>query len=171
MTAARVPLRNRTHLSAAMVIVLTILVLLFLTNCHRETEEEKIRNVITSIQKAVREKDRGAVLGHLSKTYRDQQGNTYDGVKGLLLFFFMKHQRVNAYVPNLDISVVDRSAQVSFQAVLTGAGGDNAATGSGLLPDALGVYTFAVVMQKESGTWKVASAKWERVNEGQLPKE
>jgi hypothetical protein len=162
-------MENRKYLPRTMVIVLTILALLLLTACHQETEEDKIRNVITGIQKAVSEKDRSTVLGHFSKTYHDPQGNNYDGVKGLLIFYFMKHQRVNAYVPNLDISRKDDAAQVSFQTVLTGAGGDPAAAGTGLLPEALGVYAFDVLMQKESGTWKVTSAKWERINEGQMP--
>jgi hypothetical protein len=147
-----------------MVIVLTILALSLLTICHKESEEDKIKNVIAGIQKAVSEKDRGTVLVHLSKTYHDPQGNNYDGVKGLLLFYFMKHQRVNAYVPNLEIARENETAHVSFQAVLTGAGGDAAA--AGLLPEALGIYAFDVVLQKESGTWKVTTAKWERATEG-----
>jgi hypothetical protein len=158
-------------ISQALVIVMTIVAVLCLTGCHKETEEDKIKNMISGIQKAAMEKDTRTVLGHLSKTYHDPQGNNYDGVKGLLVFYFLKHRQVNAYVPNLDISIEDNSARASFQAVLTGAGGGVAEAGKGLLPEALGVYAFNVVMQKESGAWKITSAKWERINEGPVPNE
>jgi len=156
---------KRMFISQALAIVLTLVVVLCLTGCHKKTEEDKIKNIITGIQKAVKEKDARTVLGHLSKTYHDPQGNNYDGIKGLLLFYFMKHHQVNAYVPNLDISIENNAAQATFQAVLSGAGGGAAEAGTGLLPEALGVYAFNVVMQKESGAWKITSAKWERIGE------
>ncbi len=162
---------KRMFISQALVIVLTSIAVLCLTGCHKETEEDKIKNMIAGIQKAIREKDTRTVLGHLSKTYHDPQGNNYDGVKGLLVFYFMKHRQVNAYVPNLDISIENNAAQASFQAVLSGAGGDATEAGKGLLPEALGVYAFNVVMQRESGAWKITSAKWERIGEGAVPKE
>jgi hypothetical protein len=33
------------------------------------------------------------------------------------------------------------------------------------LPESLGVYAFEVLLKKESGDWKVISAKWERVGD------
>jgi hypothetical protein len=98
---------------------MTIAAILCLPNCHKETEEEKIKNLIAGIQKAAGEKDTRTVLGHLSKTYHDPQGNNYDGIKGLLLFYFMRHRQVHVYVPNLDISIENNAAQASLQAVLT----------------------------------------------------
>ena len=157
---------KRMFISQFPVIVLMILAVLCLTGCHKDTDEDKIKNIIAGVQKAAGEKDTRTVLGHLSKTYRDPQGNNYDGIKGLLLFYFMKHRQVNAYVPDLDISIENNAAQVSFQAVLSGAG-----AGQGLLPEALGIYAFNVVMQKESGTWKITSAKWERIGEGPVSNE
>jgi hypothetical protein len=158
-------------ISQFLVIVLTSLAVLCLTGCHKDTDEDKIRNIIAGVQKAVGEKDTRTVLGHLSKTYHDPQGNNYDGIKGLLLFYFMKHRQVNAYVPDLDISIENNTAHASFQAVLSGAGGGVAGADRGLLPEALGIYAFNVVMQKESGAWKISSAKWERIGEGPVPNE
>ncbi len=163
-------IRKRMLFSQALVIVITIAVVLCLTNCHKETEDDKIKNMIADIQKVAGEKDTRAVLGHLSKTYFDPQGNDYNGVKGLLVFYFMRHRQVHVYVPNLDISVENNAAQASFQAVLTGAG-DVAETDRGLLPEALGVYNFNVVLQNESGEWKITSAKWVRMGEGPAPNE
>jgi ketosteroid isomerase-like protein len=159
---------NRRFISQAL--VMTIVAVVCLTGCHKETEEDRIKNMIAGIQKAAGEKDARAVLGHLSKTYHDPQGNNYDGVKGLLLFYFMKHRQVHVYVPDLVVSIENNAARASFQAVLTGAG-SNAEAGAGLLPEALGVYAFTVVMQKESDAWKITSAAWERIGEGPAPKE
>jgi hypothetical protein len=155
---------KRTFLLQALVMVL-ILALLCLTGCHKDTEEDKIKNIIAEVQKAAGEKDTRTVLGHLSKTYQDPQGNNYDGIKGLLFFYFMKHRRVNVYVPDIECSIENSAARASFQAVLTGAGE------GAVLPEALGVYAFTVVLRKESGAWKITSAAWERIGEGTAPKE
>ena len=155
---------KRTFLLQALVMVM-ILALLCLTGCRKDTEEDKIKNIIAEVQKAAGEKDTRTVLGHLSKTYQDPQGNNYDGIKGLLFFYFMKHRRVNVYVPDMECSIENSAARASFQAVLTGAGK------GAVLPEALGVYAFTVVLQKESGAWKITSAAWERIGEGTIPKE
>jgi len=155
---------KKTFLLQAPVMVL-ILAVLCLTGCHKDTEEDKIKNIIAEVQKAAGEKDTRTVLGHLSKTYQDPQGNNYDGIKGLLFFYFMKHRRVNVYVPDIECSIENNVARASFQAVLTGAGG-GAEADRGLLPEALGVYAFTVVLQKESAAWKITSAAWERIGGG-----
>ncbi len=162
---------QRMFISLVLIIGMTIIAVLSLTSCHKATEEDKIKNIIAGIQKAAAEKDARTVLGHLSKSYHDPQGNDYDGIRGLLLFYFMRHRQVHVYVPNLDIAIENYAAQASFQAVLTGAGEGVAEGGKGLLPEALGVYAFNVAMQKESGEWKITSAKWERMGEGTVPNE
>ncbi|MEK6744015.1 MAG: hypothetical protein AABZ15_10405 [Nitrospirota bacterium] len=140
---------------------------LLLTACPKETEEDKVKKVVTSIQQATEEKKIGAVLEHISKTYRDPQGNDYNGIKGLLAFYFFRHQKVSVYMPNIDIVVTGQTAKAVFQAILTGRGAGEAS--GGILPESLGAYNFEVLLIKEDGTWKVTSAKWERAGEGTLP--
>jgi hypothetical protein len=129
--------------------------------CHKESEQDKVKKVITIVQKAAEEKDIQKIINSLSKTYKDPQGNTYDDIKGLLLAYFYQYPKISIYIPDLNISVEDASAKAIFQAVLTGAGTNRSAPG--LLPESLGVYAFEVTLKKESGDWKVFSAKWERV--------
>jgi len=133
----------------------------FTQGCHKETEEDKVKKVIISVQKAAEEKDIKEVLSHLSRTYRDPQGNDYEGVKGLLLFYFFRHQKVSIFIPDLEIRVSDSAAAAKFQAVLSGR---NQGVGN-ILPESLGVYVFDVSFMKESGEWKITSAKWERFSE------
>lgn len=137
---------------------------LLLFACSKQTEEDKVKKVVTSVQQAAEEKQIGAVLEHISKTYRDPQGNDYNGIKGILAFYFFRHQKVSVYLPNIGIVVTGSTAKALFQAILTGRATGEAA--GGILPEALGAYNFEVLLTKEDGTWKVTSAKWERAGEG-----
>jgi hypothetical protein len=140
---------------------------LLLSVCTKETEEDKVKKVVTSVQQAAEEKKISAVLEHISKTYSDPQGNDYNGIKGILAFYFFRHQKVSVYMPNIDIVVTGSTAKAVFQAILTGRGTGEAS--GGILPEALGAYNFEVLLYKEDGQWKVTSAKWERAGEGMVP--
>jgi len=139
-------------------------VLLLFPACHKETEEDKVKKVVTSVQQAAEEKKIRSVLDHISMSYQDPQGNDYNGIKGLLAFYFFRHQKVSVYMPNIDIVVTGPTAKALFQAILTGRGTGEAA--GGILPEALGAYNFEVLLAKEDGSWKVTSAMWERAGEG-----
>lgn len=141
-----------------------ILFLLPIAGCPKETEEDKVKKVITSVQQAAEEKKIGAVLEHISKTYRDPQGNDYNGIKGILAFYFFRHQKVSVYMPNIDIVVTGSTAKAVFQTILTGRGTGEAS--GGILPESLGAYNFEVLLSKEDKQWKIISAKWERAGEG-----
>ena len=139
--------------------------LVLVAACHKDTEEDKIRKVITAVQKSAEEKKIMSVLAHVSKTYQDQQGNDYDGIKGLLAFYFFRHRKVSVYIPDIDVAVTGPAAKASFQAILTGAGTGDAAA-PGILPDTLGAYNFDVHFRKEEAEWRIVSAAWERAGEG-----
>lgn len=147
--------------------LLLMMPVLLLSACTKETEEDKVKKVVTSVQRATEEKKIGSVLEHISKTYRDPQGNDYNGIKGLLAFYFFRHQKVSVYLPSLDIVVTGATAKAVFQAILTGRGTGEAA--SGILPESLGAYNFEVLLYKEDNQWKVTSARWERAGEGMSP--
>jgi hypothetical protein len=139
-------------------------VLLLLPACHKDTEEDKVKKVVTSVQQAAEEKKIKSVLDHISKSYHDPQGNDYNGIKGLLAFYFFRHQKVSVYMPNVDIVVKGEKAMAVFQAILTGRGAGESA--GSILPEALGAYNFEVLLAKEDGSWKITSATWERAGEG-----
>ena len=152
-------MRRRAILFIAMIALLLPLV----GACTKETEEDKVKKVITSVQQAAEEKKISSVLEHISKSYQDPQGNDYNGIKGLMAFYFFRHQKVSVYMPNIDIVVTGPEAKVVFQAILTGRGtGESAGT---IIPEALGAYNFEVLLKKDDGNWKVTSAKWDRAGE------
>jgi ketosteroid isomerase-like protein len=150
-------------------LVVTILLLFTMTittlGCHKETEQDKVKKVITSIQKAAEEKDIKKIMNNLSKTYIDPQGFNYDTIKGLLLGYFFQHPKISAYITDLEIYVTGTFAKSVFQAVLTG--GTKTASAADLIPEPLGIYAFVVEMMKEPDGWKVTSATWVGVGEGE----
>jgi hypothetical protein len=133
--------------------------------CHKETEQDKVKKVITDIQKAADDKNIKKIINNLSKTYSDPQGYNYETIRGLLLGYFFQHPKISANITDLEISVTDTFAKVVFQAVLTG--GSKTASAADLIPESLGIYAFVVEMMKEPDGWKVTSATWGRVGEGE----
>ena len=145
-----------------------LLILLFLvplfSACSKETEESKVKKAVAEVQHAAEEKKISRALDHISKSYGDPQGNDYNDIKGILAFYFFRHQRVSVFIPNVDVVVTGSAAQAVFQAVMNGRG-----TGGGILPEALGVYNFEVHLSKEDGTWKITSAGWKPAGEVMAP--
>jgi len=133
--------------------------------CHKETEEDKVRKVVAAMQTATEEKKIMAVQEHVSRSYRDPQGNDFEAIKGLFNFYFFRHRTVGVFIPSLEVSVNGPSATAKFHAVLTAKGIDGESA-SLLLPDALGAYNFDVSFRQEEGAWKIVSAKWERALAG-----
>ncbi len=145
--------------------VVLIVVTLSTLACHKETEQDKVKKVITNIQKAAEEKNVKKIINNLSKTYSDPQGFNYDSIRELLLGYFVQHPKISAYITDLEISVDNTFAKAVFQAVLTG--GSKTGSAADLIPESLGIYAFVVEMKKEPDGWKVASATWARVGEGE----
>lgn len=137
-----------------------LIALAALTACHKDTPEEKVRLLVLEVQKGVENKDVKTVLSAVSVNYRDAQGNDREALKGLILYYFLQHQKLNVLLTDMDISVDGDSAAARFQAVLAGRAEETA-----VLPDALDAYRFEISLAAESGRWKVMSARWDRIGD------
>ena len=149
-------MRRIVTMSLVFVIIITVL------GCHKMTEQDKVKKVITDIQKAAQEKDVKKIINNLAKTYNDPQGFNYETIKGLLLGYFFQYPKILAYITNLEISIENTSAKAVFQTVLT-SGNKTGSASDVIPPQSLGVWDFDVSLRKESNGWKVTSAKWEQV--------
>ena len=142
--------------------LVTIFFIFFITitalGCHKETEQDKVKKVITEIQTAAEEKDVKKILNNLSKNYSDPQGLNTETIKRLLLGYFLVYPKISVYISNLDISIKNTSAKAVFRTVMTSA--NKTGSPADLIPQALGMYDFNVSLMKESGDWKVTSATW-----------
>ena len=147
-------MRRVVTISLVFVIIITAL------GCHKMTEQDKIKKVITDIQAAAEEKDVKKIINNLAKTYNDPQGFNYETIKGLLFGYFFQYPKISAYITNLEISIENTSAKAVFQTVLTS--GNKTGSASDVIPQSLGVWNFDVSLKKESNGWKVTSAKWEQ---------
>ena len=142
-------------------ILLTFAMIFTAIGCHKENDQDKIKKVITEIQAAGEQKDVKKIISNLSKTYSDPQGYNYETIRGLLLGYFFQYPKISAYISNLEISVENTSAKAVFQTVLTS--GNKTGSVTDVIPQSLGVWDFDVSLKKESGNWKVLSAKWVQV--------
>ena len=142
-------------------IFLIFVIIITALGCHKETEQDKVKKVITDIQTAAQEKDIKRIISNLANTYNDPQGYNHETIKGLLIVYFLQYPKISAYISNLEISIENKSAKAVFQTVLTS--GNKTGSMSDVIPQTLGVYDFDVLLKKESNAWKVTSAKWEQV--------
>ncbi len=136
--------------------------------CHKETEEDRVKKVITEIQKAAEEEDGGDIMDHISKTYNDSQGFNHENIKKMLLGYFFIYPKISVYITNLNVSIENMFARVMFRAVLTSGGKSGSV--ADVIPRSLGMYDFDVSMKKESDDWKIVSATWaksEMLNAGE----
>jgi hypothetical protein len=129
--------------------------------CHRETEQDKVKKVITDVQTAAEEKDVKRIMNNISKTYSDPQGFNYETIKRPLLGYFFQYPKISVYINNLQISIENTSARALFRTVLTSA--NKTGSAADLIPESLGMYDFNVSLKKESDGWKVTSATWVHV--------
>ena len=152
--------RNRNGTRRVVTILLIFVITITALGCHKETERDKVKKVITDIQTAAEEKDVKKIINNLAKTYNDPQGFNYETIKGLLLGYFFQYPKISAYINNLEIFIEDTSAKAVFQTVLTS--GNKTGSASDVIPQSLGMYDFDVSLKKGSNGWKVTSAKWEQ---------
>ncbi len=148
-------------------ILVCVLLLVLPPACHKPTEEDKVKRIVTDIQKAAGEKGIRTILDHVSKSYRDPQGYDFEGIKGLLAYYFFRHLKVSVFIPSIEVLVGEGAARAKFQAILSG--GSRTESAGTLLPEALGVYDFDVSLAKEGSEWKATSAAWRRTGDAPYP--
>ena len=145
-------------------ILLIFVIAMTALGCHRETEQDKLKKIITDVQKAGEEKDIKKIMNYISKTYNDPRGFNRETIKGLLIGYFFRYPKISVYINNLEIAIENTSAKAVFQTVLTS--GNKTGSATNVIPQSLGIYDFDVSLKKESNDWKVTSAKWEQVGGG-----
>jgi len=154
-------LTTRRFMTICLVLLAVAAVLAF--GCSREAEEDKVKKIITDAQAAAEEKEIRKIVNALADTYSDPRGFNREGIRRVLLGYFLGHPKITVYLTYLRVSVGGASARASFQAVLTS--GKKTGSPADVIPESLGVYRFDVSLSKISGDWKVTSATWERIGE------
>ena len=129
-------------------ILLIFVIAIAFLGCHKETDQDKVKKIITDIQVASEARDVEKIINNLAKTYSDPQGFNFEGIKGLLLGYFLRYPKISVYINSLTISVEDTSAKAVFQTILTS--GEKTGSVTDIIPQSLGIWDFDVTLKKES---------------------
>ncbi len=116
--------------------------------------EEAVRGWLTEAVAAAETKDRRGLLGLISESYGDAQGNDRDDINNLLRIYFLRQQNVRI-VTNVEKFTLlgDTAAEVSLRA---GMAGTNESV-LGLTADA---YRFEFDLEKDGDEWLLLGARW-----------
>jgi hypothetical protein len=137
---------------------LLFIIVASLVSCRKESDEDRIRQIVADIQTAGEKKDIRAFMNHISKDYHDPQGFNYEGIRALVFGYFLRWGKISVYISHSNISVDDGTAKARLQTVLTG--GEKTGGLSGIIPQSLGMWDFDITLQRETQGWRVTSAVW-----------
>src|SRR3989338_2596344 len=59
------------------------------------SEEDKLKSIVNEVAEAAQKKDIDGIRKHISKSYKDQEGNDYDSVRRILLYHFIRAETVS----------------------------------------------------------------------------
>jgi hypothetical protein len=136
----------------------TLLVLLAACSARPETPEEKVRAVLTAVEKAAEDRDVAALLEHVSESYRDARGNDRQALAQLATFHFLQNRGVHLFVEIRQV-VVEIPGEARAAAVVAMAGRPIASAEA--LPSLhASLYYFDVELREEAGGWRIVRATW-----------
>jgi len=142
--------------------VVILLFFLALSACAKPISEEvQLKAIVNEVAEAAQKKDIDRIRKHISKSYRDQEGNDYDGVRRVLLYHFIRAETVSVFVRSTDVEIKGDTALVKANVILVR--GKEIKNISDIIPESAAGYRFEVVFKKEKEDWKIISAQWQDV--------
>ena len=143
-------------------LLLTSCLLLLLSACTKEiSEEDKLKAIVNEVAEAAQKKDIDRIRKHIAKSYRDQEGNDYDGVRRVLLYHFIRAETVSVFVRSVNAEVKEDTAIVRANVILVRGKGIKSI--SDIIPESAAGYRFEMVFKKEKEEWKTVSGSWQNV--------
>ena len=125
------------------------------------SEEAQLKTIVNEVAEAAQKKDIDRIRKHISKSYRDQEGNDYDGVRRVLLYHFIRAETVSVFVRSTDVEIKGDTALVKANVILVR--GKEIKNISDIIPESAAGYRFEMVFKKEGRDWKVVSGAWQDV--------
>ncbi len=124
----------------------------------RSTDEELVRGVVDKAVRAAEGKDAAAFMKLVAKDYSDDEGNDYNGVKGILVYELLRKENLRVFVRSLAIEVKGNEALIDARVALVR--GMDSESLKDIIPENAEGMRFNVVLRKQGGGWKAISAKW-----------
>ncbi|MBI5875782.1 MAG: hypothetical protein HZB81_08095 [Deltaproteobacteria bacterium] len=142
--------------------VFLILVFLILSACAKQiSEEDKLKAIVNETAEAAQKKDIGEIRKHISKSYKDADGNDYDAVRRILAYHFIRAETVSIFVRNVDVEIKGDTALVRANVILVR--GKEVKSISDIIPESAAGYRFEMIFKKEGRDWKTVSGTWQDV--------
>lgn len=125
------------------------------------SEEDKLKAIVNKVAEAAQKKDIDRMRKHISKSYRDQEGNDYDSVRRILLYHFIRAETVSIFVRSTDVEIKGDTAIVRVNVILVR--GKEIKSISDIIPESAAGYRFEMIFKKENKDWKAVSGAWQDV--------
>jgi hypothetical protein len=136
-----------------------LVALVFFPACKKPmSEEDRIKAMVYETADRAKEKDIKGILEHVSKDYRDPQGDDRNALKGILFIYFQGYEKVGVFVRDIQVTVDGDEAEAQVKVILTG--GEDPDTMGGVVPKSGGGYLIDLKLVKEDGDWMVVRASW-----------
>ena len=133
-----------------------------LSSCTKPISEgDKLKAIVNEVAEAAQNKDIDEIRKHISKSYRDQEGNDYDGVRKILLYHFIRAEAISAFVRSTDVEIKGDTALVKANVLLVR--GKEIKSIKDIIPESAAGYSFEMIFKKEGKDWKVVSGAWQDV--------
>lgn len=141
------------------VLVLLVGVGLAFTSCKKPiSDEEKIKAIIEETADRAKEKDIKGVLAHVSESYKDEEGNDRNAIKGILFIYFQGYEKVGVFVRDIEVTVDGDEAEALVKVILTG--GEELKEAGDVVPETGGGYLIDLKLVREDDEWMVVRGKW-----------
>ncbi len=121
------------------------------------TEEQRIKKVISSFEKAVEKKQLLKCMSYISRDYKDDQGLDYSQAMGIARGIFGTHDDIFIHIKGLKIDIDKDEAKATFVATVFAT--RTADKESVNLLRERGSDRFIVIFRKEKGKWMIAETK------------
>lgn len=142
--------------------IVLIIAIFLISFCTKPiSEEDRLKQIVNEVAEAGQKKDIDAIRKHISKSYRDQDGNDYDGVRRLLLYHFIRAETVSVFVRSTDVEVKGDTALVKANMILVR--GKDIKSIKDIIPESAAGYRFEMIFKKEGRDWKAVSGTWQDV--------
>ena len=122
--------------------------------CGGEPAEKRLRDRIETMQAAVAERDARGFMEGVAADFTGNGGMDRDALHNLLRAQILANTNINMATGPLDIRIDGETAQVRFQAVITGGSGRFAL-------DRAQAYVIDSGWRDEDGEWRLYYAQWE----------
>jgi len=136
-----------------------LVAVVFLPACKKPvSEEDRVKTMINETADLARQKDIKGVLEHVSKDYRDPEGNDRNALKGILFVYFQGYEKVGIFVRDIQVTVDGDEAEAQVKVILTG--GEDPDTMGDVVPKSGGGYLIDLKLVKQDGDWMVVRGTW-----------